>query len=126
MSRPSEELSRTELEDERRKRRLIKMVEDLASSPESSVPLASRDAAALQGIYNFWSNPRVKVEGILSGHVQNTVDRRDRGKVAPAIQDTAERKRVLSPERVKTFPARSVFGSTIGLVTDRGSKGHHL
>jgi hypothetical protein len=66
------------------------MVEDLASSPESSVPLASRDAAALQGAYDFWSNPRVKAEGILSGHVQSTVDRCDGRKVVLAIQDTTE------------------------------------
>lgn len=41
MSWASEELGETELGDKRRVRRLVKIVEDLASSPESSVPLAS-------------------------------------------------------------------------------------
>jgi hypothetical protein len=56
MSWASEELDHTNLGDARRNRRLIEIVEDLAASPESSVPLASRSPAALQGMYDFWSN----------------------------------------------------------------------
>ena len=70
MSWASEELDHADLGDKRRNRRLVKIVEDLAASPESSVPLASRDRAVLQGIYDFWSNPRIKS------------DRKDRGAVA--------------------------------------------
>lgn len=61
MSWVSEELASANLGDVRRNRRLVAIVEDLAASPESSVPLASRDRAALQGIYDFWGNPRIKV-----------------------------------------------------------------
>ena len=50
MSWVTEELRDLDLGDERRNRRLIQIVEDLAGSPESSVPLASRDRAALQGM----------------------------------------------------------------------------
>jgi hypothetical protein len=39
----SQELEHTKLGDKRRERRLEKIVEDLAGSAESSVPLASRD-----------------------------------------------------------------------------------
>lgn len=62
MSWVAEELRDVDLGDVRRNRRLIQIVEDLAGSPESSVPLASRDRAALQGIYDFWSNPRIATE----------------------------------------------------------------
>lgn len=48
----SEELAHTELGDARWQKQLVKIVEDLASSPESSVPLASRDRAILQGMYD--------------------------------------------------------------------------
>jgi hypothetical protein len=41
MSWASRELSQANLGDERRNRRLVRIVEDLAASPESSVPLAS-------------------------------------------------------------------------------------
>ncbi|HEY9895647.1 MAG TPA: transposase DNA-binding-containing protein [Candidatus Sericytochromatia bacterium] len=54
--------------DVRRNRRLVGIVEDLAGSPESSVPLASRDRAALQGMYDFWANPRIKASLILAAH----------------------------------------------------------
>ena len=77
MSWAEKELEGTELGDKRRERRLVKIVEDLASSPESSVPLASRDRAALQGMYEFWSNRRIRAEGILSGHIGSTVNRCD-------------------------------------------------
>jgi hypothetical protein len=36
-----EELKAVDLGDKRRDKRLIKIIEDLANSPESSVPLAS-------------------------------------------------------------------------------------
>ncbi len=90
MSWAEKELEGTELGDKRRERRLVKIVEDLASSPESSVPLASRDRAALQGMYEFWSNRRIRAEGILSGHIGSTVNRCDGRGVILAIQDTTE------------------------------------
>lgn len=45
MSWATEELVSADLGDVRRNRRLVSIVEDLAASPESSVPLASRDRA---------------------------------------------------------------------------------
>jgi hypothetical protein len=41
MSWAAAELARADLGDVRRNRRLVRIVEDLAASPESSVPLAS-------------------------------------------------------------------------------------
>lgn len=52
----SEELMYTNLGDMRLNGSLVMIVKDLMSSPESSVPQASRFATALQGMYDFWSN----------------------------------------------------------------------
>jgi hypothetical protein len=90
MSWALEELAHAELGDARRNRRLVKIVEDLAASPESSVPLASRDRAALQGMYAFWSNRRIRAEDILGAHVGSTVERSDGRGMVLAIQDTTE------------------------------------
>lgn len=59
MSWASEELQHADLGDARLNRRLVAIVEDLAAAPETSVPQASRSAAALQGMYDFWANRRV-------------------------------------------------------------------
>lgn len=90
MSWASEELDHADLGDKRRNRRLIKIVEDLAASPESSVPLASRDRAALQGIYDFWANPRIKAADILAAHQWSVINRSECHGMILAIQDTTE------------------------------------
>ena len=58
MSWAESELAKADLGDRRRNRRLIKIVEDLAAQPNESVPQASRDTAAMQGMYEFWANRR--------------------------------------------------------------------
>jgi hypothetical protein len=52
--------------------------------------MASRDGAALQGMYDFWSNRRVSGAGILGGHQASTIERIRQEKVVLAIQDTSE------------------------------------
>lgn len=73
MSWASEELRFANLGNERLNRRLVQIVEDLAACPESSVPQASRSAAALQAMYRFWSNRRISADQILDAHRQSTV-----------------------------------------------------
>jgi hypothetical protein len=90
MSWVAEELRDVDLGNERRNRRLIQIVEDLAGSPESSVPLASRDRAALQGMYDFWSNPRIAASDILAAHVASAAHRSECHQLVLAIQDTTE------------------------------------
>ena len=50
MTWAKEELSLADLGDKRRNRRLIKIVSDLVEQPNESVPQASRDNAAMQGL----------------------------------------------------------------------------
>jgi len=90
MSWASRALDHANLGDRHRNRRLVKIVEDLAASPESSVPLASRDRTALQGMYDFWGNPRIKAASILDAHVWSAVHRSECRGVVLAIQDTTE------------------------------------
>ncbi len=68
MSWAAEELSGVSLGDERRNRRLVRIVKDLSAGVGKSIPQASRDEAAMQGMYDFWANRRVKAEAILAGH----------------------------------------------------------
>ncbi len=69
MTWAEEELSRADLGDKRRNKRLIKIVSDLVSQPNESVTQASRDNAAMQGL-------------------QKTMTKMDRlGQIAPIFQD---------------------------------------
>ncbi|MEP0919769.1 hypothetical protein NC981_23365 [Leptolyngbya sp. DQ-M1] len=90
MSWVTEEVGDADLGDARRNRRLIQIVEDLAGSPESSVPFASRDRAALQGMYDFWSNPRIAASDILAAHVASTAHWSECHQLVLAIQDTTK------------------------------------
>ncbi|MBD3885013.1 IS4 family transposase, partial [Phormidium tenue FACHB-886] len=90
MSWVEEEVGGTELGDKRRTQRLVKLIEDIASAPNASIPQASRDNGAMQGIYEFWSNPRIDADAILSGHQQQTLKRIASHAVVLAIQDTSE------------------------------------
>jgi hypothetical protein len=75
MSWVSDELGEANLGDARRTQRLIRIVEDLAAKPNASVPQASRDKAAMQGMYDFWANRRVSPDAIISAHAQKTIER---------------------------------------------------
>lgn len=88
----TEELSHVDLGDKRRNERLICILEDLVARPSCSPPEASRDNAALQGMYDFWASPRVSSEAIIDAHRQKTLDRidQDESGVILAIQDTTE------------------------------------
>ncbi len=86
----AEELKNADLGDKRRNKRLITIVEDLSAQPNESVTQASRDAAAVQGVYEFWANPRIKAEAILAAHVSSTTERIKGHETILAIQDTTE------------------------------------
>lgn len=90
MSWASEELSGVALGDARRNRRLVRIVENLSARPGASIPQASRDAAAMQGMYDFWANPRVSASEILAGHQASVIKRLRGHATILAIQDTSE------------------------------------
>lgn len=90
MSWVDEELEFVNLGDTRLNQRLKRIVEDLASYPEASVPQASRDAAAMQGTYDFWSNRHIKPAQIQQAHAQKTAERSAQHQVVLDLQDTTK------------------------------------
>ena len=92
MSWAESELSRADLGDKRRNKRLVTIVEDLVAQPNESVPQASRDNAAMQGTYEFWANRRIEASSIISAHTAATIERikLHKHKVVLAIQDKTE------------------------------------
>ncbi len=90
MSWAEEELKYADLGDQRRNQRLVKIVEDLIAQPNVSVPQASRDNAALQGMYEFWANRRIPPKTILDSHTRRTVERCSEYPTVLEIQDTTE------------------------------------
>jgi hypothetical protein len=85
-----EEVQYAELGDVRRKKRLIRIVSDLAAQPNVSVPQASGDLAATQAAYEFWQSPYIKPEAIAAAHQRSTLERVKQHSVVIAIQDTTE------------------------------------
>jgi hypothetical protein len=86
----SEELRYVQLGDARLNRRLIKMVEDFACNPESSVPKACQTWAATRGSYEFWDNARVNADDIIQAHKKSTIERLRCKDTILAIQDTTD------------------------------------
>lgn len=86
----SEELRYVDLGDARLNRRLIKMVEDFAGNPESSVPKACKTWAATRASYEFWDNSRVNADDIIRAHKEQTIERIQSQDTILAIQDTTD------------------------------------
>ena len=86
----TEELKDADLGDARRNRRLVKIVSDLAAQPNSSVSQASGNWGATQAAYDFWANPRVKADDIITAHQTSTIYRVQAQQVVLAVQDTTE------------------------------------
>lgn len=84
------ELQYADLGDVRRKKRLIRLVSDLANQPCASIPQASGDWAATQAAYDFWSSPHVKASSIVQAHQTSTLNRIKPEAVVIAAQDTTE------------------------------------
>ena len=115
MTWAKEELSRADLGDKRRNRRLIKIVEDLVEQPNESVPQASRDNAAMQGMYEFWANRRIKVSEIIEAHTVATIERIQKYERILVIQDKTE---LDLGQRKRT--------RGIGAISNKGAKGIHV
>jgi Transposase DNA-binding/Transposase DDE domain len=64
-----------ELGDGRLNRRLLRVVEQVAAAPEASFPQQMRSSADREALYRFLANPKVTLEGVLHGHVEQTVAR---------------------------------------------------
>lgn len=86
----AQELRHAQLGDQRLKRRLVRMVEDLAAQPTASVPQASGTWAATKAVYRFWDSEQVTPEAIRASHRQSTVERLSGEVAVLAVQDTTD------------------------------------
>jgi len=82
------EFGRSELGHAARTKRLVQVAAGLIRSPAVSIPKTITDPAQAKAAYRFMSNPKVTVEGILSGHVRATARRSLRHLVVLVAQDT--------------------------------------
>lgn len=83
-----EELQPADLGDARRNKRLVRIVEDLAAQPASSVPQACGDIAATSAAYDFWNSPYFQPSDIRNAHIKSTIERIKENELILAIQDT--------------------------------------
>ena len=125
MNWANEELSRANLGDKRRNKRLVKIVEDLAAQPNESIPQASRDNAAMQGIYEFWANRRIEAAGIIAAHTEATIERIKEHQVVLAIQDKTEldlgqRKRTKGIGAISNQSAKGIQVHNVLAVSEKG------
>lgn len=84
----AEELKQADLGDVRRNKRLIRVVEDLAAQPTSSVPQACGNEAATAALYDLWKSPYFEPNDIRYPHQLRTVERIKEESIVLAIQDT--------------------------------------
>jgi hypothetical protein len=84
----AQELQYTDLGDTRRKKRLISIVENLASQPNTSVPQASGNIAAACATYDFWNSPYFHPSDIIAAQTKSTVERIKEHSIVLAVQDT--------------------------------------
>jgi len=83
-----QELATVDLGDARRNKRLIRLVEDLAAQPTSSVPQACGNSAATSAAYDLWKSPYFQPSDIRQAHTASTIERIKAHQTVLAIQDT--------------------------------------
>jgi hypothetical protein len=76
------------LGDERLEGRLRRIVEMVAVSPGDSFPEQMQTVADREALYRFLTNPRVTLDGVLGGHLQQTHRRLCNRPVVRVVHDT--------------------------------------
>jgi hypothetical protein len=84
----AQELQYADLGDTRRKKRLISIVENLASQPSTSVPQAAGNLAAASATYDFWNSPYFHPSDLIAAQAKSTVERIKEHPIVLAVQDT--------------------------------------
>lgn len=82
------ELGGTTLPDERLRKRLFTLMNDLASAPAASIPKACVSWDKTKAAYRFLAQAALTAEQLLAGHRQATLQRLQEEPVVLAVQDT--------------------------------------
>jgi hypothetical protein len=85
-----QEVAAADLDDERLDRRAAVVLSSLGDRPNLSIPAACGGHAETQAAYRFFDNPKVTFDKVLAPHVQQTLERVKKQKVALLVQDTTE------------------------------------
>jgi hypothetical protein len=84
-----EEMGALEVGDERRKRRVIRMVEQFAASPGASIPKACGNPADTKAAYRALGSEAISAEAIRHAHARATIERTRGLKRVLCLEDTA-------------------------------------
>jgi hypothetical protein len=84
----AQELQYADLGDTRRKKRLISIVENLASQFSTNVLQASVNLAAASATYDFWNSPYFHPSDLIAAQAKSTVERIKEHPIVLAVQDT--------------------------------------
>lgn len=101
-----DECGGAELGDVRLTRRLVRLTRALAEQPERSVPQACGDWWETKAAYRLWSQAELSADQILSGHVQQTIERISREGCVLAVQDTSQLRYTTHPATTGLGPLR--------------------
>lgn len=71
-----------------RTKRSVRIATRLVQNPAGSIPKVSEDSHQAKGTYRLLSNPEVDHDGLLSGHIDRTVERCSGRGVVLVVQDT--------------------------------------
>lgn len=74
--------------DKRLSKRLLKLADSFAESPESSINKACESWSETKAAYRFFQNDNVKESKILAKHIEKTVERANQYETILSIQDT--------------------------------------
>lgn len=85
-----QEVDGIDLGDERRAKRARLVVERLADNPESSLPIAMGDSAAVEALYRHLGGAGVRLSAVVEPHVVKTVARIQEFDTVYAVADTTE------------------------------------
>jgi transposase-like protein len=80
-----------QLGDERRRKRLVKLADQLAQHPEGTLPAKLHDPASYQAMWRLCNHPRVTHQAVLEPHRQLTLRRmREHPRLLLVLHDTTE------------------------------------
>lgn len=86
----AKELQYADLGDARLNKRLVKIVEDLATHPNASVTEATSNWSNAKATYRFWQNKQIRAMDIIEAQQMGVVERIKNYPVVLALQDTTD------------------------------------
>lgn len=86
----SAEFKKCVFADKRLGQRAQRAIEEIARDPSRSFPVAFSDPSQLEGFYRFVGNERVTLDGVISGHIAQTLTRAGAKKRCLAVHDTTD------------------------------------